>query len=251
MSIKPVIAVTLFNRPSYTRILFNALSKCYGVSEIPVVISQDWNSECAAQCVEVRDVANAFLATHAAGGEYFCNDPKLGIDLNKLFVIPKAFERGDYMIFFEDDTPMGPDALNYFIAMGERFKDDKSIASISGYNRFPMSEWVSRKERPYEIERCTGFVPWGWSCHKDRWDEMFSNDGERYKSETGDSANGLFDHNWNGKNLGYIRPVVGRTNHVGWEGATHTPSREFMMEHEYCVFGGWTLDVPNNIHAWD
>ena len=248
--IRPVIALTLFNRPKYTRQLLLALSKCYGVSEIPVVISQDWKDEPA--CVEVRDIASTFLTGHVAGGEYFVNNPKKGIDLNKLFVIPKAFERGNAVIFLEDDMgSLAQDALNYFVAMGNKFADDSTVASISGYNRLTASQWAQRRGEVYGIERCKGFVPWGFLTWKDRWDKMFADNAERYLRETGDSANGLFDHNWHEQGYDYIRPVVGRTNHVGWEGATHTPSREFMMEHEYCAFGAWTLDVPDDIHAWD
>ena len=252
MSIKPVIAVTLFNRPSYTRILFNALSKCYGVSDVPVVISQDWNNECEAQCVEVRDIANAFLTSHSGGGEYFCNNPKLGIDLNKLFVIPKAFERGDAVIFLEDDMgSLSQDTLNYFIAMGNKFKDDLSVASISGYNRLSASQWAQRRGEVYGVERCKGFVPWGFLVWRDRWDKMFADNAERYLRETGTQANGLFDHNWHEQGYDYIRPVIGRTNHVGGENATHTPSAEWLREHEFCPFGAWSLDVPNDSTAWD
>jgi hypothetical protein len=252
MSIKPIIVVTLFNRPRYTRILFDALSKCYGIKEYPILISidgpeSDVQKECAA-------IANEFVEKLKPLKQKISivqHNVNRGIDLHKLWAIPEAFKQGDYVIFFEDDTGLAPTTLNYFVAMGEKFKDDESIASISGYNRFPAGEWITRKNNPYGIERCTGFVPWGWSVHKDRWEKMFSDDAAQYRADTGNQANGLFDHHWNGRGLGYIRPVVGQTNHIGWEGSQHTPSREFLMANEYAFFGAWQLELPDRPSAWE
>lgn len=242
--ITPTIAIQLYKRPNYTAKLFKSLEECYGFSDIPCTISVDINED-EAGCTEVWNLAHEFGVRHT-NVRLLANNPRLGIDLNKLFVIPKAFERGDYMIFLEDDTGLSKDALRYFIAMGEIFLQDKSVFSVSGYNRVPSGEdTFDISQHPYEYDVKEGFCPWGWACWRDRWDAMYPDAGAAYKEYAGEQANGLFDHWLFGKGLGMAYPTMGRTNHTGWIGSEHTPSLRFLMDKEFSYYGAWSEELPD------
>jgi hypothetical protein len=261
--LSPVLAIALFRRPAYTRQLFDALSQCEGIEKIPIVISQDWSDEHSEACGGVNVLSNAFLSTHA--GELHVQQPKLGIDLNKLFVIPKAFERGNFVIFLEDDHIASKDALRWFIEMGERFESDEQIGFITGYSR--QSEEAFRASSPNDIgfagigDGEAGFNPSGWATWKDRWDYFFPDGGREYRMTCGEQANGLFDHymhlrhgellykhernNVTGvdkpKWPGLVGPKIARIRLIGWENAEHTPSEEYFLEHEFNEWGMWSL----------
>ena len=235
--IKPTIAITLYRRSDYTRQLFEALSACDGIDDIPIVISQDWSEEHTVECTQVENIAREFLAQY--GGEYYRNNPRLGIDLNKLFIIPKAFEQGNFLIFLEDDTIPSKDALRWFVEQGTKYEDDKSIYFINGYSRQTRDEFLVSS--PDDVAIQPGFNPWGWCTWRDRWDELFPNDGAQYKADTGKDANGLFDHWIHGKNLKYVSPKIARVQVIGAENAEHTPSAEYHFAHVFNEWGMWSL----------
>ncbi len=156
--LSPVLATTHYRRPAYSRQFFDALSQCEGIENIPVVISQDWSDEHSQGCQDVYTLIEAFwvrrrtvgtVAMAASEDLTFVHNPRLGIDLNKLFVIPKAFERGNFVIFLEDDHIPSKDALRWFIEMGERFEQDERIGFITGYAK--QTEQEFRASAPDDI----------------------------------------------------------------------------------------------------
>lgn len=253
---KKVIAITLFRRPNYTAQLFEALKRCYGIDEYIVLISCDYDARYADACDTVLEQAHMFVNGCREGSEVFVHEPRLGVDLNKLFILPKAFTISEYCIFLEDDTPIAPDGLRFFEVMGSMFKGDKSVISISGYNRYMEIETHQKvlAEERYHVDRGTQFCPWGWAMWKDRYDAVIG-DGENYKDTTGDQANGLFDHficGWmanscegNENPVYTVYPVLPRTQHVGGENAEHTPSQQWLMENEFNPYGAWSQPMPD------
>lgn len=241
--IKPIIAITLYRRPNYTAQLFDALSQCEGIAEIPVVISIDQDSKYAPDCEEVARLAEVWCSNNPNRNVIGTHDPRLGIDLNKLWVIPRAFECGNFMIFLEDDTIPSKDALRWFVEMGERYADNEDIFGIGGYNRLSREEFEAANPFEYRIER--GFNAWGWATWRNRWDALFANNGAQYKADTGAEANGLFDSWLDKQKKGFVRPMVARIQSVGGEQGEHTPSPEWHREHEHNEWGAWNLIIPN------
>lgn len=247
------IAITLYRRPDYTEQLFDALSKCYGIEEYNVSISCDYAEQYGSDCDAVFQMALEFThSTPLRGSHVWSNNPRLGVDLNKLAVMPDAFEISPYVIFLEDDTPPAKDALRYFEAMRVMFRTDPTIVSISGYNRYLEAEEHERvlRDEPYHIDRGTQFCAWGWAMFEDMYTSIIGMDGEKYKKATGEQANGLFDHNicqWmEAHQPAYtIYPVLGRTNHTGKDRAEHTPSEVYLMENEYAPFTAASQDMPD------
>jgi hypothetical protein len=188
-----------------------------------------------------------------ANTHVFINDPKHGIDRNKMFIIPKAYELSDsdYMILLEDDTPPARDALRYFEWVDRTFRGDPNFISASGYNRYLEIETheANMRERPYHVDRGTGFCPWGWSMHRDQY-ERFMGDGKAYEDRWGVEVNGRFDW-WFTEMVKThpgcysVYPVVPRTNHVGGLFAEHTPSDAWLKANEYAPYGAWSQEMPD------
>jgi hypothetical protein len=249
-----VLVITLYRRPEYTQMLFEALRNCYGIEDYMVLISCDYNTEpdIIEDCRLVQDIAKEFAESREAPTHIWVNNPRHGIDLNKMFVIPKAYEISDYMVFLEDDTiPAAEDTLRFFEWVDLTFKDDPNFISASGYNRYLEAETheFNMRERRYAVDKGTGFCPWGWSMHKDRY-ERFMGDGKAYAERWGVEVNGRFDW-WFTEMIKThpgcysIYPVVPRVNHVGGVNAEHTPSPEWLMQNEYAPYGAWTQECPD------
>lgn len=245
-----VVAITLYRRPYETRKLFEALANCHRIHDYNVLVSCDYLEEHSESCNEVLSLAYSFVDSHR--GAVWQNKPRLGVDLNKLSVLPEAFLLSDYVVFLEDDTPPAQDALCYFEAMNQMFRDDKSVISISGYNRYLEQETHERvlANETYHLDRGQQFTPWGFGIWKDRYESIVGLDGEKYKKATGLDANGLFDHNmcrWMRENQPCytVYPVLPRTNHVGGTNAEHTKDERWLMENEFAPFTAASQPMPD------
>ena len=189
-------------------------------------------------------IAQEFQRKHRGPSRYLINHPKLGIDLNKLWVIPQAFrgenwnyplthcgeeDRGriftpnDFVIFLEDDHKLSRGAVRWFIEMGEEFKDDERIGFITGYNKQTEEEFLASSPEQIGIigidDGCAGFQPSGWATWKDRWDYFLPNDGEDYRRICGEAE--VFDHFMHlrhGEELYKLNPPVVGMNKPKWPG---------------------------------
>lgn len=249
---KQVIATTHYRRPQYSKLFFDALSRCYGIENYTILISCDYEHEHDAKCMQVAQIAAHFLKTHK--GHIFINCPRLGVDLNKLFIMPKAFEISNYVIFLEDDTIPSMDCLRYFEQAGQ-LSDVMSIAAVLGYNRY--TEYKTHQQvltnEAYAIQTDTGFTPWGWATWKDRYEEIVGLSGDKYKERVDDhwigEYNGRHDWHWNtyirNNELKVLYPVLPRVQSVGAEEAEHTPSAQWHSENEYNPYGAWSQKMPD------
>lgn len=254
-----VIAITLYRRPVYTAQLFSALRDCYGIEDYTVVISCDAANEHEAACNEVYRQALKFAEGNDKISVYHHN-PRLGVDLNKLWLFPKAFKHGEYVVFLEDDTIPAPDALRFFESMDMKYREDESVVSISGYNRYLEQATHDRVllEESYVLDQGGQFCPWGFGIWRDRYEQIVGMDGAKYLEATGAQANGLFDHNmcrWMRENPGHrtIYPVLPRIQSIGGEMGEHTPSAAWHQENEYNPFGSWSQpmgDYEAHPNAW-
>lgn len=261
-----VIAITLYRRPIYTAQLFSALRVCYGIEDYTIVISCDASNEHETACDEVYRQALKFADDRFKdvwGSKTYVHqhNPRLGVDLNKLWLFPKAFHHGEYVVFLEDDTIPAPDALRFFESMDFKYREDKSVISISGYNRYLDQATHDRVllEESYALDQGGQFCPWGFGIWKDRYEQIVGMDGAKYLAATGDQANGLFDHNmcrWMAENPGHrtIYPVLPRIQSIGGEMGEHTPSAAWHQENEYNPFGSWSQpmsDIGGSVpNAW-
>lgn len=242
------IAITLFRRPEYTQQVLDALLECYGIEDIPVFLSHDWSFAFDRSCQAVAEVAHRFQQRHKGPSEYFVHHSKLGIDLNKLFVIPKAFESGaDFVVFIEDDTVPARDLIRFMQSMAAAHVDHKDIWSVCGYNHLSEVEFGQARQMPYAVGVSRGFNPWLWGTWRDRWQEFYGDGGDRYKADTKHEANGLFDHWLSKKDRLFVLPILPRTRLIGELMAEHTTPADWEREHN--EFGAWDLELPD-VPVW-
>ena len=298
LTMRPIIITTHYRRPQYTSRLLEALQRAYtsklmDLADVPVVIHQDWNSDHAAKCTEVKDQIIGFTQWFADNVEipalteeeldgpnpktmkllrYYNHNPRLGIDLSKLWIIEQAFQEypdRNMFIFLEDDTIPDPMFIKWAMNMGEKYYLDEKVFSMCGYRKQSeedcFSAWRQQetkwhltsdeKEHPFNtgIEE-PGFCPWGWASWPHKYFEVFAKGGEKYKADTGEEANGRFDW-WlhTTPNLTKVVPIVALVQSVGGEDGEHTPSPEWHTANEYNQYGVWTIeeDIRNSTGAYE
>lgn len=263
----PVLVLTLYRRPQYTRQVLLALSACFGFEELPLFVSCDVSSEHAAACEAVLFEVHRWAERASPRGLYVArHDPRRGIDENKLWAVPAALEwaQAQGVILLEDDTLPAPDALNFFTTLLARTADDPEVLSIGGYNRYPANgagpedalASEAARAQPYGTQRFPGFNPWGWAMTRARWENLFGQDAARYRAEVGDEVNGRFDW-WlsaqaRREGLVSVRPLLARVQSIGGENAEHTPGPQWHSDHELNRWGAWDLDLTDRgLRTWD
>lgn len=246
------VAMTLFRRPGETREALEALSQCYGVEDWSIYLSLDYSQKYHAAIQRTQDEIWDFLKGTELNVNFIVRAEPLGIDVHKLVLFQEIFQKHDYCVLLEDDTPIAQDGLRFFAAMDKRFRTDKSVTSISGYNRYCEAETHARvlATEPYALDRGEQFTPWGFGIWGDRYELINGYDGNKYRDATGENANGLFDHNmcrWMKENSGHytVYPVLPRTNHTGGTNAEHTPNPEWLMANEFSPYGAWSQAMPD------
>jgi hypothetical protein len=250
MTNRKVIAITLYRRPDYTKQMLDALSQCYGIEDYHILISCDHNGQYAEDCDKVWDLARQFAASRPKElTEIFSNNPRLGIDLNKLFILPRAYALSDYVIFIEDDTIPAQDALRYFEFCAQ-FVSDPDCVAICAYDRYHDEDYHRRtleKQAHAVLKRPKMFSSWGWAMSKASYERLYGMDGQKYIPNV-DAPNGRFDWwiSWNYRDNDYcIFPRMPRFQSVGGERGEHTPNAQWHKENEYNPLGAWTQPMPD------
>jgi hypothetical protein len=240
-----VIAITLFRRPRYAKLLLDSLTHAYGIEDYTVLISCDYTDYYQLTCKECINLANAFSA--AKDKQVIVHDPRLGPGDNHMFVMNEAFKLSDYVVALEEDHAVSPDALRFFEFCGETLKDDPKVFSVCGYNRYTDPVYHQRiyQEHPYSLEFFPGrFCWWGMGLWKDRWEPNIG-DGSEYRQykHLGGLDWWFTSHLQLGQGL--YRPILPRVQCTGGEDAVHTPNDQWHKEWEYNAFGAWDFDMPD------
>lgn len=217
------LSVSLYNRPDYTKITLDHLSKCYDIENYHVFIF------CEPSNNEVIHLAQSFNAS--INTTVLINPRRIGCNANIFQSLDCGFAINDYHIHIEDDIVPGKDALVFFEWCRHKFRDDPSIYTVSSYCK---NTDTGIKEQEKIISRRKWYTPWGWATWKNRWDEI---------------RNILFDHcmrnshpSWDcivHKLLGdryEIYPSVARTQNIGAANGTYCPGPEWHKENQYNEF---------------
>lgn len=227
-----VIATTTYARPHYLREVLDTVGRCSGVGQYMFVVAVDPSPD-----ETIKDNIRTLVE-----GIRFCkciplfNKTRMGINENTFRALSVGFQLSDYVIYFDEDVVLGPDALRYF-EYCNRFRDDPSIFNITALcNR----KCESRKEY-LKTDRRKWFTPGGFATwqerimgHKGIWGPGESWDvrvntvvrGDRYE----------------------IYPLLARSKNIGVIGE-HTPSREFF--NKYCLIQSWSGDEVWSRYASD
>lgn len=221
------ITISAYNRPEYLARTCEALSKCIGVSSSRVVILLDPCKE-TAKCQKIADRYGweAHRYTEHAG----CND-----SLKMCMIYGFNYMQSEFHLHFEDDCVPTRDALLWFSWARDKYRHDKSVFTVSGYQQKSNGNLGQCGRRRW-------FTPWGWGTWQDRWHEMLP----RWTTKDGPS--------WDIVVNDYIRgtrweafPTVSRVQNIGAEKGTHVANAEWHAKYHHVPITADDIDGDRNL----
>lgn len=216
------LSISLYNRPKYTKILFDHLDQCFGINEYIIFIYCEPNN------YEVIELANLFRPQQTV---VKINNTKLGCNKNIFQALNNSFMINNFHIHLEDDTIPGKDFLIYCQWCREYFANDQDIFSVSGYvnSNNKIAQHIDLNTNFDSISTRNWFTPWGWATWKDRWDTIKENIESNLNST----------NSWDVTLHNIIRdrkecfPVVSRIQNIGAENGTYCPGPEWHRTNQY------------------
>jgi hypothetical protein len=234
MPVRNVITMCHFNRPAYSRQVIEALRGCDGIGDYLILPHvEPGNDEVRALVVEI-DFAECIPTFNAE---------RFGVDLNTELALADGFQHSDFVIHIEDDVVCARDALRYFEWCRERFRDDISVFSVTGYNRCaelpPPDRWHRVSVRHW-------FHPLACGIWKDRW-ESFR--GRLHSAPAGwdDFLNWMFCAGEQPGAFVEVYPELSRAQHIGVESSVHSYSPDWYREHHHVPHWAGDYDVPAGV----
>lgn len=218
-----VITMTAYRRPEYTRQVLEALSRCDGIDDYRVLIHLEPDSP------EVLQVAREARLARKTIVE---NVDRLGCGTNTHCALHHGFQWADFVVHLEDDTVPARDCLRFFEWARQRYRDDRSVLSVTGY-----SKTIAEREQSHQVVRRPWFTPWGWGTWSDRWREI---------SEHWSNAPLTWDVALNqirGDRI-EVHPILARVQNIGAELGEHCPSSEFHRVNHFNEHGAWSVELP-------
>ena len=218
--------MTLWNRPEYASHVFDALARCDGVGKyliLPFVDPIDEGKSNPTIWDLVTKVNFARCRPHL-------NETRLGTCGNTRKALSLGFELADFVIHIEEDCVPGRDALVYYEYCRRKYRDDRGVFTISGWNK------SGADEPEYAVGRRSWFTCSGWATWWDRWEEMRK--GWSMKELIG----------W-GRNINHvvrrerveIYPMLSRIQNIG-EVGMRMPSPQYYREHHWTEY--WAENLP-------
>lgn len=216
------IVMTACKRPEYTQHVVDSLSQCWGISDykfIPFAEGVD------------NEVVKILKSVKFCETEVHVNKRRLGHTLNTHAALSRGFESSDYVILIEDDTVLAKDFLNFHRFCKEKFKDDKSIYTVSAGH---YSEPLKKHDRLHInlYKRNEWFTNQGWGTWIDRWeeDDGIKNNWELPETVTDTSYMVNYRYGgWDGlmnkvtrRGREEIVPIISRVKNIGAKDGVHT-----------------------------
>lgn len=220
------------SRPDYTKQVLEGIKGCYGSDEYKIFIFID-PSPINNRLIE------AINSVDGLNKEYFMNDEKLLIGGNVYKCLEYGFSLSDFVILFEDDIVPSKDCLRYFEWGRDTYEKDQDIFNITGYSMFPFNT-----SQLYAVDRINWFTCWGWGTWKDRWEPL--------KKTWTISEDGC----WSGYANDFradrhqIRPLVSRTQNIGFERGVHRVTQEMYDNSVHTPFWVDYIDYDFNANTY-
>lgn len=200
------ISLCLWRRPEYTRKVLESIRVQPGGSDYTLFIGIDGEGpDPVAAIADSIKFAPKQIVRHRS---------HVGCNQNTKLTLARAFEKSDYVIHLEDDTPLGLDALKYF-EWAQQFGTDRSLFTVGAWGIIPK---LASKPQDNEVAiRRSHFSVWAWATWKDRWLEM-----ERDWTTESDTKLS-WDYQVDKVRAGrfQIQPIVSRSNNIGSDLGTH------------------------------
>jgi len=158
------IMVSVYNREVHFRNCIESLKDCYHAKESHLFIAIDApyreeDVEANSRIIEYSKKISGFKEV-----TLFIRSKNLGAHENRSLARKDIFAMYDRLIMFEDDNVFSKDFLHFLNIGLEKYKDNKEIYSVSGYN-YPMEIPSTYTENVYIWQ---GYSAWGVGVWRDR-----------------------------------------------------------------------------------
>ena len=207
------ITVSAYDRPEYLDRTLAGIAAMIGFRSSTVVVLLDPcdQTEKCKQLCDGYGVKHLTLNQHAGCNDAIYTSIRYGFE----------FMGSDFHLHFEDDTVPTRDALLWFSWARDKYRHDKTVFTVTGYQR-------QSNDKPAECGLRRWFTPWGWGTWADRWPEM---------RDTWSHGAGL---SWDVHLTTMLRgtrweafPTVSRIQNIGAEKGTHVPSAGWHAENHH------------------
>lgn len=239
--VKVALTMTHATRPEYSEQALACLASALRAT--PDVVSAAYLAV-EPGCLPVMDLCMAWqLAVEHDRGipvTVQLRSERYGVNRNTATVIDQAFTDGaDAVLHCEDDCPVSVDALSYFGWAAERFRDDSSIGTVTGYNRLPE---MPPEAAWHDVATRAWFHPWTFLTWNDRWPALRAAIPER-AAYTWD---GYVLHEMQRRGWREAYPELSRCDNIGLCSSVHPdlyPPSFYAEHHKLKVHAGM-VDVP-------
>lgn len=218
------ITVSGYNRPEYLARTCEALSRCIGVASCRVVVLLDPCDE-TEQSKEIASQYGWECLTYSAHAG--CND-----SIYTCLMYGFTVMQSEFHLHFEDDCVPTRDALLWFSWARDRYRHDRSVFTVSGY----------QQEARGKLDACSlrrWFTPWGWGTWIDRWSEM----QPRWTSKDGPSWDIIVNNVIRGTRWEAF-PLISRVQNIGAEKGTHVFNAEWHAKYHHVPTTADDIDGP-------
>lgn len=222
------IVMTLYRRLEYTVQVLLSLRACFSESgPLPTYLFVDCGPDAVARG------AHQFAEDVGPVVRVVASNARLGCNANTFRALRAAFAEYDSVIALEDDTVLAPDALRYFLWGLGKYRNDRSVFSISGYHRTSYFN----TEHTHAVQRRKWFTPWGWATWADRFADIEKSLSSRSVPK-GQSWDVYVTQNARRERY-EVYPVLGRVQNIGATDGENVPSSDWHRRNHHCpLFAG-------------
>ncbi|MEM6723687.1 MAG: sugar transferase [Bacteroidota bacterium] len=155
------IALFVYNRPSHTKQVLEALANADGAQHVRLFIFSDGAKAGDEKAVaEIRNLIDVF--PWSGTKTIVERASNYGLAKNITEGVTSVLDRYDQIIVLEDDIVLSKGAIRYFQDALRLYRDDEKVMHISAYN------WPVKAELPTTF-LFRGLSCWGWATWRDAW----------------------------------------------------------------------------------
>lgn len=165
------IALFVYNRPEHTQHTLDTLRRCSGISEFPLSVFCDGPKDDSEKPL-VQRTREAFRGLEWPA-PLALKESELNQGLAGSIVsgVGDVLNRYDSVIVIEDDLLLAQEALRYFQAALDAYRNNTTVVSISGFSLPPRLLRIPHGY-PYDAYFLTRNSSWGWATWRDRWNAV-------------------------------------------------------------------------------
>lgn len=217
---KPAIFLTAYDRPEYLREVMASWAQVRGIKNWRFVVMIEPGQHHA----EIRDfLLPIFWELQHPDFEVLINPQRYGVLHHPWVGFERLFGYHDFVVRAEDDLLVSSDILEYFEWAEKKYRKDRTVGSIHGFNFHDLGGSHSVQLTPH-------FNPLVWGTWRDRWNAIISPTWDHDYSTNNGTPGVEAGWDWNlntriypAHGLRALYPLQSRVDNIGLVGTHSTP----------------------------